>query len=236
MNSTNNFNMFIDLDSLLDTRFSLIHSLNPDIIKAMFKSEEYQYRITDQFGYLDADTFKYIYNRRNKHILKDAPPTKMMKTITELTMNSLHQGLVVGNSLTKVYLNIYPYKLTEDEMDNIRLGLLSKTFSDVDVEIVNMSYDEITPVWVKDNVKTVIMYEGNRWLANLHYNGMIHVGVMSDIQLIIPTILDKHPQIDSKEYEKFFKDLEEQMKHVIKIFYSSTDEFNINLEKKKEDG
>ena len=88
MATKNNYKLgiFVDIDSIMDTRLTVLHSIDEDIASKQIKSGAYFTRLKDEFDYITYDMFKYIYKNRNKQHLRLATPTPMLDLIKEYVL------------------------------------------------------------------------------------------------------------------------------------------------------
>ena len=100
--------IYINLDSLIDTRLSVLHYHSPKIFKQVVKSiDKYQSRLKDEFDYLDTELFKEMYKKRNSEMIKEPIPTFIPEFIKSYVLTCLQEK---SGEIVTMYLNVYPYK------------------------------------------------------------------------------------------------------------------------------
>lgn len=155
--------MLVELDCLLDTRISLLAELDDSKFKDVIKM--YHNRDIDEFPYYSFDKFKELYDNRDKSILKNAIVTPIMSLITEFVDKTLLQ--IINSPFhyqPKIIINIYPYKLSDDEITNIISLIINKTKLRATVEVIDKSIKELTVGYVKDNLSVMVMYKYYEWI------------------------------------------------------------------------
>ena len=221
--------IYIDLDVILDTRMALLYTLSEDLAVAEFTSGKYGKRVRDNFGNVSNNVFNMLFRRRNKGLLKYALPSNIFKLVNEVIVGHLTDSITTN--YPKMYVNIYPYQLNSDEQQVV-LGMISGLFKHCVYELVYMdNMKDLTPTWVKDNVKTIIKYDGLEWLEN--HNKLLNLTStpLLDRTLIVPAIftgpLPKNVKIDSK----LFISTATSIKSLIKVMFTDIYYFNSMLKK-----
>lgn len=184
--------LYTTLDDLLDTRLvTLSKYLSDDemveIIQGGYADRIYEPEL------FDTKKFYKEYDKRNKDTLKDAFLTRIPKLIRSWVIDTLKKsvGNPLGDTHVKIYVNTYPYELTDTEKD-MYVGVLSKTLSEDRAEIVLISspMEEISTKWLADHhVRLAIMYLGEQWL-NHHFKDESGVRI-PNTELLIPLLITK---------------------------------------------
>ncbi len=156
-------NVYTDLDSLLDTRHALLYCLDPVLSKKVIDNLHYRNRKRDSFENLSMDIFRTLYRNRKKELLELTKPTHISGLISKYIIAELND--ISNDGIFKVYVNTQPYELTDEEVSEL-LEVLCRMFPEfIGIEIVNMSYNELDPNWIKDNdIKAIFLYEAMAWL------------------------------------------------------------------------
>lgn len=187
--NTNNNAIYIELDTIMDTRFTVANSINPKEFKKYYNSGKYQTRVKDVFGNITNDIFTARYRIRDKLLLVNSQPTRIMHLIKSYIIEQTgiirNKGGLYGVS---IILNTYPYELTDDEQ-KIFSGILSNEVLSVPVKFVHMNPSEVTPAWIYDNVSGMFMYSGLEWLELHSSTRAIMKRPLLDVNLFIPTIV-----------------------------------------------
>ena len=188
---------FVELDTLLDTRLSVIARLGDDVLKNVLLNG-YHTRKIDKFKGVDDNYFKEAYANRDKSLLKDTIITPVGPMVKEYVVKTLSRvGLTPYNFKPRVIVNVFPYKLLDKEIQVIKTAVVSMTNKLSDVEVVYMNYEEITPTFLKANVSIFSMYSYSDWL-NIHgLNGNLKKKTIPEISLLGPRIYF----LESQTYE-----------------------------------
>lgn len=185
--SKNNF--FIDIDSILDTRFSVLYALNQNKAIELITNGEYGKRKKDVFDNISSDIFLPMYRKRTKYMLSVATMTKSIKLVTEFLIESVSEIKNIENGLhSYLYINTYPYNLNKTEQDNISKLLLNILPTFVEIKYVDMSFEELTPEWLSGNVNNIMLYNGLEWIEFHTSNNNLLRRPLIDTYLYIPTI------------------------------------------------
>lgn len=159
--------IYVDLDSLLDTRLAtLFIHCGEDFVSQMLSSkEQYFNRIEDSFKVVDKLKFRNLYEARDKLTLKQAGRSKILILIKGIILEAIgKQNVEVSSIKPKLFLNTYPYALTEQE-DMLFLRLLIElTDRKCDIEIIRKSPKDLGLVYAKQNFKVMFMYDYSSWL------------------------------------------------------------------------
>lgn len=185
----NNKNTLVELDSLIDTRLAMAYLLDKPSVEKITNDDSYYTRVKDNYGNISKDIFDVFYKKRNKQLLTLGLPTPVFSILRE------HYGDIITDELNdefeddiKIFLNIYPYILTDSEKDKL-VKTLNVVIPKSIVEIVSMSKKDLTPDWIDENVGTVIMYEGIDWIEYHMANNKLVSKPLLNTMLISPAIV-----------------------------------------------
>lgn len=184
--------LLIELDALFDTRMSTLWSIDTDIA-AVAIAQGYHDRPFDVFPGLEDKVFKEKYANRNKSTLKGALITPMASFINEFTVQTLKN---INNTpfhyTPTILVNIHPYKLTEEEIAVVIAGVRALTHNLATIEVVDMSYNEITPMYAKLNLSVMVLYEYDKWL-DVHSSKGEWKTTCPEVTMLAPRIYMKQP-------------------------------------------
>ena len=228
--------IYVELDTILDTRFSLLHSIDDKLAMGSLVSGKYFNRITDTFGYISNDVWREIYRRRNENVLLKPIPTKIQWLVKNYVKEADFNRFVEGTGeAVKIYLNIYPYVLSEEKKEKLRMGLMNSMPVNVEVVFVNWSIMDITPEWVDENVSTMVMYDGLTWLGYWKDDGDIFRRSVPDTLLLTPRLMSGISPMDRNSEINFFNNIKESLSMFIDINFLDVDMFCLvqSGEKKK---
>ena len=187
--NTDNNAIYIELDTIMDTRFTVANTINPKEFKKYYISGQYHNRVKDAFGKITNDVFIARYRIRDKLLLVNSEPTRIMHLIKSYIIEQT--GIIRnrgGLNGVRVILNTYPYDLTDSEQ-KIFSTILSNEVLNVPVKFVHMKPSEVTPMWVYDNISGMFMYSGLEWIELHSSTRALMKRPLLDVNLFIPTIV-----------------------------------------------
>lgn len=184
--------IFVELDTILDTRMSTLFAMSPKTLeKALLNG--YHGRLQDVFPNIDHDEFKTRYENRDKSLLMNSIVTPISAMVKEFVVKT-HDN--VNNSphhyKPKVILNVYPYKLQPAEIAIMTQVMAELTLGMSDIEVVDMSYEQISPLYVKHNLSIMVLYRYDLWLDIHSANEKFKKTTCPDVTLFGPKMYFKH--------------------------------------------
>jgi hypothetical protein len=182
---TQRVTIFTDLDSLLDTRAACIASFGSE---AMDKNITASYftRVRDNF---DIPGYAERYSERSADLLKNSMVTPVLRILKEfVTATMTNNENSPHTARPCIMLNIHPYKLDQKDINMFMNILISRTNEDADIEIVDKSFDDLTPSFVKSELAMMVMYHGLEWLDSQADAGRLNKKTCPEIGLLCPTI------------------------------------------------
>lgn len=192
-NNIENSTVLIELDALFDTRISVLAKMGDDTLAAAIK-ENYHNRLIDFFKDIDNDLFRQLYDHRDKAILKDTIVTPMIVMLKEYCEKTLEQLISSPfHYKPKIMLNIFPYELLDEEIEVLIIAIANMTNKLADIQVVNMSYEDMTPMFFKEHISLVIMYEYYKWLEIHSEKGNFSKRACPEVTMFAPAIYFKSP-------------------------------------------
>lgn len=181
---------YIDLDSLFDTRLALAMLLSPEITLIELKNGNYYNRVTHNIGTISSEIFTTLYSVRNKNLLKMAPPTSLLnKLVIPQYLEILKDKTQIDeNNLPPYYINVYPYELTQTEIDNLKKGYLTKLPNE-NINIINIPFSKINFKWINDHVSLIYMFDGLKWLEYAINTYSLVSEPIIDTSLVTPLVI-----------------------------------------------
>lgn len=181
--------IYIDLDSLFDTRMATLALMGVSAVESAL-ADGYYNRFFDEFEGVDTEAFKERYAKRNSETLRQSMVTQNVELLRKFAKQTL--VALVSSPLQrqpKAVVNTYPYELTESEIELIVLGLRAATKSMMDIEVIHVSLEKLTPSYVKANFVQMVMYSYWEWLDIHAGNGNLANTQCHNVQLIGPAIV-----------------------------------------------
>jgi len=220
-------NIYVDLDSIFDTRISVLSFLDKNVALEMLDSKYYDIRLYDEFSYINNKLFYRFYNKRNNNVLNYSYITEI------IDMVAVEASILVGNRIEsgvggdiKVIINKHPYKISEEDEKRIINAVNFYIDSDrVNIEIIDKSKYDITLSYVDNTFSTMFMYDGNDWLE---YQ-MANIPTSASLTKLYVPALIKNPTIFSKkeDLETVFESRDKVYEPFINMTTLPTKLFNI---------
>lgn len=227
------FGLYVEIDSFLDTRLAMIYCINSELAKSLTQ-EDYNNRSCDNFGYMSHDIFAQLYSVRNKNLLELATPSKIKYMVYDIMLSKNSNMLNIKDGFHRVkiptiYFNIYPYELTENEINTFK-SLLKDIYNFCDIEIVNMDINQCNPTWIHKHVDHAIMYYGLKWLEHHVSNSNLISSPIPGVTLILPDIMfSTNRENIIKKVEDVFEGTKEMYKSLVNLEFVYVGNFNTIL-------
>lgn len=178
--------IYIELDCLLDTRLGTCRKIDENNISNILSSG-YHKRKQDEFINVDKKTFNDLYKKRDVLTLSLSNITNVIKILNKiikeyfimLNCQPVYTGI-------EIFLNIYPYKLEQEEIDDMVLCLKYWTDNLVPITVINKDNKNLTVSWVYKNIDTMFKYDYDDWLDSQVDN--FKFLQLSDVHLLSPAI------------------------------------------------
>lgn len=224
-----NNNIYIELDSLIDSRLATFYNIDKELTKEFLESGRYHSRIKDELSYISNHLFYKIYEQRDRDILKEVAPTKIVDLLKEYIIEAKRVNVEYNNSETTIYVNVYPYRLLEAELEWLTKAFLGMTFSSFNIEIINKDITEVTPKWIHENVGVMVMYRGIRWIEYHMDNRNLLDRPIPDVGMITPAIIDGKYK---KEKTDLWENITMLLSRWIRINFIPVEEFSLKYKRK----
>lgn len=208
------YNLFTDVDTIFDTRYELIRLINPYEAKKILMDGSYRTRTTELYGNITWEIFKPLWDIRTKRLLEDVVPTGMVRIIRDqylqCLVNPTYEEIV--NKLT-LYVNTYPYKLTDEEKKNIE-GIFANILPNCTVYCIDMTWKELTSAWMVKEIGYIFMYNYLDWVNYQISTGYYHLA-LNKVEAYVPGVI--RPELTSTASSKEVMVLEEKSKMFVKL-------------------
>lgn len=191
--------IYVDLDALLDTRLgTLAYLKNEYAVNAL--SNDYMTRDRDEFKDVSYEVFKKAYEKRDIDTLKLSTFTNVF-TLLQSCIKSTFETAATNSNIKpiQVQVNVYPYKLDEEEMSEISIAVWSRLKEMVDVNVVNINDVFLTPAYCKDQYSMMIRYDYQSWLKIHHDSHAFDKVKMPTVSIVAPAIYQSRPSVEELE-------------------------------------
>jgi len=180
--------LYIELDCLLDTRLAVIDLIDPSLTKTIIK-EGYFNRDCDVFNGINPLQFKEVYDSRDTRVLHNSIVSPMATVLNEFAVKTINLlSTSPYQDKPKIILNIYPYKLTDAEINTFMTITRFLTDGLSDVKIVDKKPELITPKYLKKGVTIAVMYDYPTWIEMHSANENFKKTTCPEVTLISPRI------------------------------------------------
>jgi hypothetical protein len=226
------FNMYIEIDSLLDTRLSLISLLSPKLAHELITGDYYVSRDEDKFSFISSKIFSKLYAERDARVLKVPRPTGMRDVIISYLLEQKKESMMLESRESIVlFINVKPYIISAYEKGILLTGFKAMLPRDIDIKIID---EDVTPEFMMQNdIITMFMYEGLAWLNREQVAGRLKPYQLTDKVLFVPMSV----KASMENVDSFM----EVMKPIIRVeftdnrLWSSIDLVMIKMQKEKEE-
>ena len=184
--------ILVHIDDLLDTRLAVLQTFIPDynFLKEKIRGIPYHHRTIDTFRDIDNMTFYQAYAKRDKSILKEATATMVLDQVRDFVFETIRLDNDGPFKIKpKIFLNTFPYVLTDDESALFLRLLTNVTKGRCDVDIIRKGYEELTPNFLKEEISTMTMYDPFNWLEIHSVLGTLEKESCPEITLLAPAVL-----------------------------------------------
>lgn len=210
--------VLIDLDCLFDTRYAVLNEIDPVVTDNLLLNG-YYFRNRDEFPNINLHEFRKKYQQRDVNTLKNSLPTSLMFRLAEIIGDFIVEFGKEGRLLNpELILNIYPYKLSNEEINEMALCLKIRTNHIIPVRIINTDPLNITPSWLKDNITFFYIYNWSEWLTKYTYTLMSNR--LDDVCIVAPSIMP----LSQEEGENQVKELEKDLRSKFSTYTETTEE------------
>lgn len=195
--------IYIDLDSLFDTRLGCLGEVDPKLVQIALE-QGFLTRSSDTFSFIKTETFNELYKLRNNETLKLSPLTNCHKLVCE-TVVRLLQGSIDSPEITSIGLviNTYPYVLTDQEAGDLLDLMVNKTAKLINIELKYLDDKQMNFKHCEENYDVLFIYDYLNFIernvaANNHKKNSLY-----DRILFAPEIFLR--DVSVKDLEKIYK-------------------------------
>ena len=181
--------IYVDIESLLDVRQAILSKLMDPVKLAEFVvSDEYSFRKTDIFKNVDMVEYEKIYKDMTVDLLQRTTVTFIVNTIKTKLLNLQKRNTYYGETKNpEVLLNVYPFKLSQEQADIIQNLLFIKLGSSCLVTLIDKPIEEISPFFIKSlDITACYIYNASKWIEK-HTDALNNIK-LQDTLLYFPAI------------------------------------------------
>jgi hypothetical protein len=197
-------NIYLDLDSLFDTRLAILEHIDPIYAISVYENG-YLTRTEDAFPYLDKVKFKEIFDQRDNDILSKSLMTSVYQLVKEQILDTLDNIYnTPGPRTMELVINVWPY-----DIDPEGLKLILKPFYDLSNERLTVRAIDIDPKvlpleFFKMDYSLIIMYDYVRWFYNIMDKESTITNRIPRTNLVVPKLFleESYNERELEELEK----------------------------------
>ena len=219
--------LLLELDALLDTRLSILGSMDPKRTATIMQDSSYTTRVIDRFPGFDNKAFKEAYDNRTTKALAGAMRTDVFKILHDFITRVMNRNIVSPTPVdTEIVVNSYPYKLTEKEQTIMALGLIKSLPLCPKVTFVDMPVNKLTPQYLR-GFGCVIMYNFNEWLTEFLAEDHLSACPIPDTTFFVPAILGRIDEGDAppENLSQAFNEISREFHRVMSIVFTPVEMF-----------
>lgn len=203
-----NRRLYVDLDSLLDTRLSVVSGIDSQAAVTVALDTGYWHREHTDWEALSKkaitnDQFKAAWDQRNTETLANSVVTAI-PTVLQQILFDYHKNLSSGAVTDDVSLevNLAPYDLNTDERDGLEEIIRELLFDDLSITFCYRPLTELTPEVIYQRYSAMVMFEFHNWIR-LHHE-LLMQRPCKEVSFIVPRLFERNPEVlnrDGKEAE-----------------------------------
>lgn len=178
--------IYVTLDVLLDTRMGTLARMGKELAANVLE-QGYHTRQDDNFPGVDIQQYKQMYAERDVTTLAHSTVTDGIKLVKHLVGVLTEQAIKRPyHDGVKIVVNIYPYKLTGEEKEQIGRAIAAWINGLAPVELVEIQPKDLTPKHCKSSYAMMIVYDYEEWM-NLHAEAFEQTR-LPEVTMFVPAI------------------------------------------------
>ena len=180
---------YLDLDSLLDTRLTVMLDQASSDEQKMQTITKWPDREVDSTHFCTYADFVNAFNKRDKLTLKRSTATNASLMISEFVKETISASITnPEKSKPVIYVNTYPYVLNENEIKVFLSVIKTITANMSDICFISKPTLALTPAWLKSNVAIALYYNPIEWLEAHSKNGTLVARACPDVTMYSPKL------------------------------------------------
>lgn len=196
-------NLYLDLDSLLDTRFGLLYQRFPkafrklDIVELCGRNHNRLW----EFANCDEDTWTKQWDLRDIATVESSRPTNLLIGLKEIIVSKYSQGKTspIHEPMT-ITINTFPYRFSSDALNEIKQSVREWTFEDIEIHTIHLTPAMLTPDVIKTNYQSLFMHDWVSWMT-MHRDALKECKIPT-VTFHVPTYIhDNRPELISAAIE-----------------------------------
>lgn len=180
--------VYVDLDSLFDTRFAVLEQVDPVLALHNLKNG-WNTRVQDVFEGIDKKLFDELYKTRDNSVLAMAPATQIIDAVKTWVTKALEtiNGSPNGDKVV-IFVNVWPYNITKVHAREIGNSVHRLVGQTVDIRMINIDPEKICTKTAKAYFSAMFMYDWDYWLEANTKNASFEKQRIPDVTLYAPKV------------------------------------------------
>jgi hypothetical protein len=230
---------FTELDSLFDTRLGTLLLMEQRGEAEMEKIVKGGYftRDRDAFNGVDPAKFKAAYDARDKHTLRVSVVTRIIRFARDFGMNTIENNIKSPFIRDpKLIVNLHPYKLTQEERDNLVDGIRLRIGKISHIELVDMTYEQISTHYLRRDTSVIALYDPYEWLETQCRKWVNHPSRIEMLRkdscpgvMMIGPLMIKNLDDRTSDIRRFQTDMEMLAKPIVDLELMVTTAFSADI-------
>jgi hypothetical protein len=198
--------LYVDLDSLFDTRFAILEEISPQLALDNLLNG-WQTRQSDIPIGIPLEVFKDLYNVRTSETLSKANQTQVIELMKQW-VEDIFKQTVSGTKKTiiRIFINVFPFILSETKAKLLGEKIKALFTPDVQFTLLNVDPKLLTPDTVKKYFAGMFMFDYHAWLEHHANEDNFKEIKLPDTSLYTPALfhnqkpsdVEMRPYIESK--------------------------------------
>lgn len=201
--------LYLDIDSLIDTRLSILNALAPNYVKCL-DLDAFASRNTDVVDIQEMTpiAWRHAWKTRHEGYLNPNLTTRILEIVAERFSDYMVGEISPATiPIQWMDLNIYPYYLPDNQRDDLEALLEIVLNYRVKVRVIRKPFTEINLHFLRDNYHTAIMYNFGDFIRNLD-DPSKYIQVLSTV-IITPKLLENPPDFSKIEDKELLEHIEQ---------------------------
>ena len=188
--------IYLDLDSLFDTRLSVLKRIDHKLATTLVNAPMYDNRVFDEWPGVRNDTFLKAFIQRSIADLAEAGITRLVTLIADMVL--LYPTIALAKGLYEkpvIHINTYGYDLLEEEIAVVVSSFSELLKGHATVTAINKPLAELQPSYLKDTYTIMFMYEYWKWLEHMAEHKVFEKETCSKVIMVGPSMyFEKDPK------------------------------------------
>ncbi len=187
--------ILIELDALLDTRIAVVSQLSPEAAIDLLNSD-YRVRPSDEIGlftdHITTEQFQEAYKKRDATVLPISRPTAIMFAVNQIVRKLEREMYTLKDKVEsiEVEVNVYPYVLPQNVMDEIAINVMTMVGCVTPVRSVFYPPFHLTPtVIARGEYSALVLYNLQDWINGALVQEIDPANCCPTVTLFAPALL-----------------------------------------------